>query len=180
MARPKARAAIGVGSAAALATMTAIGPLAHAATTTQRPAALGHGFYTVTDSNSDTFKRQFSFNAVTQDDGTVTGNAEVQNPAFQFTAHIDVSCLKVSGNHADMGGTVTNSNDPNLGPGTFAFWSVTDNGEPGSSTAGGTDTISAVFFDSEAPPSSCQLIGPQDFDETAIQGGDIQVQPTGG
>jgi len=178
MARPRARAAIGVGSAAALATMTAIGPLAHGATDTQRPAALGHGYYTVT-SGSDTFKRQFSFNAVTQDDGTVTGNAEVHNPSFPFTAHIVVSCLKVSGNQADVGGTVTQSNDPGLPPGTSAFWSVTDNGEPGSSTASGSDTISAVYFDDVVPPSSCQFIGPNDFDQTPIEGGNIQVQPTG-
>jgi len=169
MRRPSTRAALTAGATAALGLTVAFGPLVQAA---PPGSATGHGFYDAGNGQ----KRQFSFNAIdTAGDGTATGNAEVHNPAFAFDAHIKVSCLLVDGNRASVGGTVTKSNDPGLPPGTFAFWTVYDNGEPGA----GHDTISAVFFDFEAAPPTCQLIGPNDFDQTTIQGGNIQVRQGG-
>jgi hypothetical protein len=154
----------------ALAAMIAVGTPAHAVS---GPSSNGHGTYTVTGDDGKDYKRQFSYNAVTQKDGTVNGNAEIHNAAYDFTAHIDVSCLLVDGNRASMGGTVTKSNDPGLGEGTFAFWTVYDNGEPGA----GKDTMSATYFDFQAAPPSCQLIGANDFDQTPIEEGNIQVKP---
>jgi hypothetical protein len=82
-----------------------------------------------------------------------------------------VSCLQVVGIRASIGGLVTKSNDPNLGPGTSAFFTVYDKGEPGT-----LDTISAVAFDNVVGPETCQVIGPNDFDQTTIEGGNIQVR----
>jgi hypothetical protein len=137
-----------------------------------RPSASGHGTTAAVDEDGETVgKRQFSFTAVTHDDGTVTGQAQLRNPAYDFVAHIAITCLVVDGNMAHLGGTVTNTNDPNLA-GQNAFFTVVDNGEPGAA-----DTISSVYFDAEAPPSSCRDISPDDFVQNPILGGNIQVRP---
>jgi hypothetical protein len=164
--RPRTTLVLG----AAMAGILAFGPSALAG---DGPSSNGHGTYTVQDEDGKEYKRQFSFAATTKNDGTVNGNAEVHNPAYDFAAHIDLSCLLVDGNRASMGGTVTKSNDPGLGEGTFAFFTVYDNGEPGVDK----DTISATFFDTEAPPPSCLLIGANDFNQTPIEAGNIQVKP---
>jgi hypothetical protein len=67
---------------------------------------------------------------------------------------------------------VTKSNDPGLPPGIRGFWTVFDNGEPGT-----LDTISSVYFDDVVPASSCQDIGEDDFAQMPIEGGNIQVKP---
>jgi hypothetical protein len=72
----KIRATVGLVASAALATLVAARPTASAAS---GPSASGHGYYSV---GADGAKRQFSFNAITQQGGVVTGNAEVHNPAF--------------------------------------------------------------------------------------------------
>lgn len=132
------------------------------------PSANGQGMLTLPDGR----KRQFSFSARQNADGTVTGHAVIHNPDFDFRSHIDITCLQVVGNRANLGGTVRSTNDPFF-DGQNGFFTVIDNGEPGK----GTDTISLVFFDAQAPPSSCQLIGPNDFDQMPISNGNIQVRP---
>ena len=69
---------------------------------------------------------------------------------------------------------VTKSNDPVLGPGQFdrAFFTVVDNGEPGTN-----DTISPVYFDDTVGPEACQNTGPNDFDQVPIENGNVQVRP---
>lgn len=147
--------------------------------------AAGHGSYSVGTKQD----RQFSFSAVKHQDGTVTGNAVIQNPAFSFRGQIEVTCLRVTpgvpnptdpnlvGTRADVGGVVRNSNDPGIPDGTSAFFTVFDNGEPGKDR----DTISPVFFDFQAPPSNCQFIAgdptaPSNFVQFVITAGNIQVR----
>jgi hypothetical protein len=116
-------------------------------------------------------KRQFSFSATTKSDGTVNGSAEIHNPNFDFRSHIDVSCLLVDGNRASIGGRVRSTNDPAF-DGQNGFFTVIDNGEPGK----GKDTISLVFFANPPGPEACRFIGPDDFDQTPISAGNIQVR----
>lgn len=172
--------------AAAVATLLLFLPkTASMQTTDVKESATGHGSYSVGTKQS----RQFSFSAIKHQDGTVTGNAELQNPAFAFRANFDIQCLRVTpgsinpitgdiGTRADIGGTIKKSNDPGLPEGTRGFFTVFDNGEPGKDK----DTISPVFFDFAVGPEACQNIlgdptAPSNFVQFVIEAGNIQVRP---
>ena len=147
-----------------------------------RESANGHGTLSVVDGDGNSVKRQFSFNAVRQADGSVKGHATLINPAFEgangnapYQLQMELSCLRVVGNIAIMGGTTKRTSDPNLVD--AAFFSVQDNGEPGR----GSDRISRVFFWDDDPtttgdPAACQATGPTDFPLEPIEGGNIQVR----
>jgi hypothetical protein len=132
------------------------------------PSASGHGAILLESGEM----RQFSFNAVQHRDGTISGNAVIHNPGFDFRSHINITCLIVDGNRASLGGTVKSTNDPAL-DGDRAFFTVFDNGEPGKDN----DTISLVFFDEQVGPEACQFIGPSDFPQIPIDAGNVQVMP---
>lgn len=150
--------------------MLAAGPLStrSAVAFQSGPSASGHGTITFEDGT----KRQFSFSARQNADGTVKGTAIIHNPAFDFRSRIDITCLQVVGNRASFGGTVKSTNDPFFN-GQRGFFTVFDNGEPGK----GKDTISLVFFDAVVGPEACQLISATDFDQIPIDGGNVQVRP---
>jgi hypothetical protein len=116
-------------------------------------------------------KRQFSFTAVQHRDGTVSGNAVIHNPGFDFRSHVEITCLVVDGQRASFGGTVRSTNDPALN-GNRGFFTVFDNGEPGR----GADTISLVFFDEQVGVEACQSIGANDFPQIPIDAGNVQVR----
>ena len=163
-----------------------IGLIALGAPSLAQPAqesANGHGTLNVLDENGRTVKRQFSFNALRQADGSVKGHATLINPAFSgsgnpnppYQLQLDISCLKVVGNIAIMGGMTKRTNDQNLVD--AAFFSVQDNGEPGK----GNDKISRVFFWDDDPetvgdPQACLLTTPTAFLQEPIEGGNIQVR----
>ena len=139
------------------------------------PSANGHGTLT----NTDGTKRQFTFNARTNADGTVSGHAVLRNPAFDgadgkpYYTHLDITCLKVIGNVAFMGGTESKTNDPI----DTGYFSVEDNGEPGKNN----DRISRVFFwdddpTTTGPPEACQNTEPTAFPLETIDSGNIQVR----
>jgi hypothetical protein len=142
-------------------------------------SASGHG----TLDSPDGKKRQFSFNAKLHADGTVTGQAQLVNPNFlvgnqPYRLHVDISCMKVVGNIAILGGTTVSTNDRDLVD--AVYFTVQDNDEPGR----GRDKISRVFFFDDDPnttgdPQACLLTGPTDFPLEPITGGNIQVRPTG-
>jgi hypothetical protein len=130
----------------------------------------------------DNGARKFSFSAKTYADGSVQGQAELHNSAFNgangnspYNLHIDISCMKVVGNVAIFGGTVKRTNDPSLVD--AVFFSVQDNAEPGK----GVDKISRVFFWDDDPattgdPQACQFVTPTDFPLETIESGNIQVR----
>jgi hypothetical protein len=167
-----------------LATTLCFGSLSSYAQQNDKESASGSGSYSVGTKQ----KRQFAFTAVKRQDGTVTGNAVIQNPAFSFRAQLDISCLRITagarnpltgelGNRADIGGTIRNSNDPGLPEGTRGFFTVFDIGEPGKDK----DSISPVFFDSKVPVSACQNIltdptAPSGLIQILIESGNIQVR----
>jgi ribosomal protein L28 len=143
--------------------------------------ASGQGSLPAVNESGDTRKRQFSFSAHRQDNGTVKGNAVLHNPTFttangqKYQLQIDISCMKVIGNTIFFGGLTKRTNDPNLVD--AAYFSVQDNGEPGK----GTDKISRVFFFDDDPnttgdPQLCQgnVIG--DFPMETIESGNINVR----
>jgi len=149
-----------------------------------REAANGHG--TLLSMNPETgknVKRQFSFSALRQADGTVRGQAQLVNPAFRGTAdspapyqlHIDITCMKVVGKTAVFGGTTRRTNDPNLVD--AVFFSAVDNGEPGA----GNDLLSRAYFFDDNPgtqgnPQLCLVTDPLDLQPEPIEAGNIQVR----
>lgn len=165
-------------AALVVAALLVIAPNLAAQTTAD--SANGHGTLLVQNSDGEFVRRQFSFNAKRRADGTVTGSAVLHNPGFeingkQFQAKIDISCLKVVGNIAILGGFVRRTNDPGFVD--AVFFTVQDNGEPGKDR----DKISRVFlFDDNATttgnPQLCQVTGATDFPLETIESGNIQVR----
>jgi hypothetical protein len=169
---------LGIIALTLVASLTFVAP--HTAAQNTRESASGHGTLLVTDPNGKQVRRQFSFNAQRKADGTVTGQAVVHNPAFitpegRYRSNIQISCMKVVGNQAFLGGSVRRTNDQGLEEGGFdaAFFIVQDNGEPGKDK----DAISYVFFDNAVGPEACTGIQPGDFGPlNPIESGNIQVR----
>ena len=140
------------------------------------PSASGHGTVLLQNTAGKTVRRQFSFSAKINSDGTVQGTAILHNPSFdpKYNAQFDISCLKIVGNRASFGGSIRKTTDPVFNDEfDAAFFTVFDNGEPGN----GNDTISEVFFDNVVEPSTCQFIGADDFPQIPIESGNVQVRP---
>jgi hypothetical protein len=140
------------------------------------PSASGHGTVLLQDTDGKTVRRQFSFSARFNSDGTVKGSAILHNPSFdpKYDAQFDITCLQIAGNRASFGGAIRKTSDPVFNDEfDAAFFTVFDNGEPGD----GNDTISEVFFDNVVEPSACQFIGADDFPQIPIESGNVQVRP---
>lgn len=140
------------------------------------PSANGHGTVLLQNTDGKTVRRQFSFSARINGDGSVQGTAILHNPAFDptYSTQIDITCLQIVGNRASFGGSIRKTTNPVFNDEfDAAFFTVFDNGEPG----GGNDTISEIFFDNVVEPSACQFIGADDFPQIPIEGGNVQVKP---
>jgi len=120
----------------------------------------------------DGTRRRFSFEAEKRPNGTATGEAIIQNPAFDFRGRIEIRCLEVVGNRARVAGVVKNTNDPNLDNNTAVF-EVFDNGN----RRRDDDTISLVFFSPPGmpppTPAYCQTF--EDFPQMEIDRGNVFV-----
>jgi hypothetical protein len=141
-----------------------------------KPSASGHGTILLQDTEGRTVRRQFSFSARINSDGTVQGSAIIHNPSFdpKYDAQFNITCLQIVGNRASFGGSVRKTSDPVFNDEfDAAFFTVFDNGEPGN----GNDTISEIFFDNVVEPSACQFIGADDFPQIPIESGSVQVRP---
>lgn len=147
-----------------------VAPMISAYAAACREKANGHGGLRL-ESGA---KRQFSFSATGNGDGTAKGNVVLINPEFNFRANFDVQCLSVVGNRARVAGVVRKiTEDPELNEGDVFVFQVTDNGEPGR----GTDTISRVFFTEqpfEANPLYCSTF--ENLPEEPIDNGNIHVR----
>ncbi|HUF47772.1 MAG TPA: hypothetical protein VMM93_08140 [Vicinamibacterales bacterium] len=60
-------------------------------------------------------ERTFDFGAVRQADGSVSGQARLDNEATGLTATLALDCLVIDGNLARIGGTIVRSNFGNVG-----------------------------------------------------------------
>jgi len=140
------------------------------------PSASGHGTILLQNTQGKTVRRQFSFSARINSDGSVQGTAIIHNPSFdpKYNAQFNITCLQIVGNRASFGGSVRKTTDPVFNDEfDAAFFTVFDNGEPGA----GNDTISEVFFDNVVEPSACQFIGADDFPQIPIESGNVKVTP---
>src|SRR5262245_44429928 len=140
------------------------------------PSASGHGTVLLQDTDGRTVRRQFSFSARFNPDGSVSGSGVLHNPSFdpKYDAQFDITCLQIVGNRASFGAAIRKTSDSVFNDEfDAAFFTVFDNGEPGN----GNDTISEVFFDNVVEPSACQFIGADDFPQIPIESGQVQVRP---
>jgi hypothetical protein len=124
-------------------------------------------------------KREFSFNAQVEQDGTVSGKAVLVNPDFEgadvsepFQLEMDISCMNVVGDVAFFGGTARRTTDPNLID--AAYFSVQND-------ASGVRKISHVHFFDDDPntigdPQLCMGNQPGDFPMEPIESGDIDIR----
>jgi hypothetical protein len=139
-------------------------------------SANGHGTVLLQDTDGRTVRRQFSFSARINSDGSVSGSGILHNPSFdpKYNAQFDITCLQIVGNRASFGAAIRKTSDPVFNDEfDAAFFTVFDNGEPGA----GNDTISEIFFDNVVEPSACQFIGADDFPQIPIESGSVQVRP---
>ncbi len=146
-----------------------------------KESASGQGSLAASTPSGDNRKRQFSFSAHRNADGSVKGNAVLHNPEYtvsngkKYQLQIDIVCMKIVGNYAIFSGTTKRTNDPTLVD--VASFIVQDNGEPGKNS----DQISRVFFYDDDPattgdPQVCQNTNPTDYPLEKIESGNIQVR----
>ncbi len=147
--------------------------------------ASGHGNLRVDgDGNPTEALRTFSFVAVRHPDGTVVGQAELQNRSDGLRVHVAIDCMAIDGNQASLVGYVTQSNNPEFAAvGDGAIFGVEDNGE---GRGDEPDRISFLFpFFPEDHDLVCELNDagayfPVEVNGAPlfpIEGGNIQVRP---
>jgi hypothetical protein len=119
---------------------------------------------------------RFSFTA------TATGAADRANGSFRYTFNDadpnrrvtgDVTCVRIIGNAATIGGFVTNDSFGGELEGQPFVIQVNDEAKPGD----GFDDFNFFFLGTVTPPATpCSLIAPTQF-EFNIMDGDIEITP---
>ena len=126
--------------------------------------------------NEDGSHSQFIFNVKRNPNGKVTGQATLRNPSFKTSngqneqIKIDVSCLKIVGNVALIGGMTKRKN--NQAKAEAVYFAVEDNGT--------TDKIfRGFYFDDDTKTDGdaglCQALEPEVLVLEPIAEGNIQV-----
>jgi hypothetical protein len=121
-------------------------------------------------------RRTFAFTAKTLADGTTQGQFQINNRTEGpfFKEHGEVTCLKIVGNKAWIGGVVTQTDGPFAG--FSRIWRVIDNSE-GSSNQEDMITLAQLF---PPPPGDQACEGEPALDAAFLQpieDGNIQVTP---
>lgn len=131
--------------------------------------------------NEDGSRSEFSFNAKRNPNGKVTGQATLRNPSFKTgngqtdKIKIDITCLRIVGKIAVMGGTTKRKN--NQAKAEAVYFAVEDNGDTGA----GVDAIFRGFFFDDDPATEgdaqvCQSIDRSVVVLEPIVTGNIQVK----
>jgi hypothetical protein len=146
---------------------------APAAGATVVQSATGSGQFQFTSDAGVTALRTFAFEAAESSDGTVTGQAQVNNRATGQTLHIQIDCLNVIGNIAVMSGTITSSTEAGVPAGASSIFGVQDSEGAGSAP----DRITHQFWNSglvctDITPSTVGLFT---YLLTDVEAGNIQV-----
>ena len=127
--------------------------------------------------NEDGSKSQFTFNARRNPNGKVTGQATLRNPSFKTNngqneqIKIDISCLKMVGNVAVIGGMTKRKNSQ--AKAEAVYFAVEDNGSADKIFRG-------FYFDDDQKTDGdaqlCQTIELEVLVLEPISEGDIQLQ----
>ena len=126
--------------------------------------------------NEDNSQSEFAFNAKRNPNGKVTGSATLRNPSYRAgkgeaeKIKIDVTCLKIVGNVAILGGVTKRKNSQ--AKAEAVYFAVQDNGDQDSIFRG-------FYFDddpaTDSDPQVCQLIETNVPMFEPIVSGEIQV-----
>src|SRR5688572_24789447 len=98
--------------------------------------------------NEDSSTSEFTFNAKRNPNGKVTGTATIRNPSYNTgngqtdKIKIDITCLKVEGNVAVLGGTAKRKNSQ--AKAEAVYFAVQDNGD-----SGGDAVFRGFYFDDD-------------------------------
>jgi hypothetical protein len=113
----------------ALAATLAAAPRAAAAHENVTQSATGSGQFELTSDAGVSALRTFAFEANNTSNGSVTGQAQIDNRAVAQRLHIEIDCLNIIGNIAVMSGTLTHATGSGISVGDAAIFGVQDNGE---------------------------------------------------
>jgi hypothetical protein len=129
--------------------------------------------------NEDSSQSEFSFNAKRNPNGNVTGSATIRNPSYKNgngqteKIKIDITCLKLHGNVAVMGGVTKRKNSQ--AKAEAVYFAVEDNGD-----AGADAIFRGFYFDDDSSTDGdaqlCQSLSPSVVVLEPIMGGNIQVK----
>ena len=115
-----------------------------------------------------------SFNVKQLASGEVTGQAQRKSEPTDTITHYELSCLRIVGNRAIIGGIVTRSSSPGVVVGRKAIFSVEDNGE---GPNGAVDRVSFVLHATSATmPGTCQTVTPPAAATFDVEQGNVQVR----
>src|SRR5687768_3905919 len=101
--------------------------------------------------NEDSSQSEFTFNARRNPNGKVTGSATLRNPSYKNgngqteKIQIDITCLKVVGNVAILGGTAKRKSSQ--AKAEAVYFAVEDNGDAGAES----DAIFRGFYFDDDP-----------------------------
>ena len=131
--------------------------------------------------NEDGSQSEFTFNVKRNPNGKVTGNATIRNPSYKNgngqsdKIKIDVTCLKIHGNVAVMGGTTKRKNSQ--AKAEAVYFAVEDNGEAG---AGSDGIFRGFYFDddpsTEGDVQRCESMETNILVLEPIKAGNIKVK----
>lgn len=142
-------------------------------------SASGQGMARFMSENGSLATGAFTFDAKRLPNGKVNGKATLRNPSFKNgngqndKLQIDITCLRIDGNIAYLGGTTKRKN--NLAA-EAVFFTVQENGKGGEK-----HKLSQIFFWDDDPKTAgdaqtCQSAGPHDFPLEPIESGDVRVR----
>jgi hypothetical protein len=137
-------------------------------------AATGSGHFEVTLDTGVTGVRTFAFEASRSSDGTVTGQAQIDNRAAGQRLHIRIDCLNVIGSIAVMSGTLTQAAGAGIAVGDAAIFAAQDNGEGAGAPA---DRVTRAFENTglvctDITPAN---VGLYTFELNDVDGGNVQI-----
>jgi hypothetical protein len=135
-------------------------------------SATGSGHFQFTSDTGVTDLRTFSFEARKLSDGSVSGNAQVNNRATGQTLNIHIDCLNVVGNAAVVSGIAWSATGPGNTNGDGAIFVVEDNAQ-GVNAA--PDRVTYAYTGSGFV---CTDFSPADVDPSLfydVDGGNIQI-----
>jgi hypothetical protein len=73
--------------------------------------------------------RTMAFNAVGKEDGTASGEYQINIHAIDRFLHVSVTCMRVRNDTAWVAGIIDRTNHPAIIPGTVSYFWTTDKGE---------------------------------------------------
>jgi hypothetical protein len=131
----------------------------------------GHGNILVQGKKEIPQDISFSFHGRQNKLMVVKGEFEMHDQLNGLRIHGAVTCLRVLGNRATLGGVIDQSTDKQLPVGALVVWETVDNGE---GTAGEVpDQLSRPALAGKLPKEGCQSIAVKGH--PTIVGGNIQV-----